>query len=206
MDVSAVADLVDFAGRLRKYRLNLSYAYSFFAYGCAISSVILLVLALGFEKFPLAFGIAVVVAIIPCVLLISTIFKDAYSFETSRLAHEGMYWMISFALPFAILYSFGFLFVAYIESWYHNAWYPALGISLLLVSVLIENKYVKDKLLLGRPFLLTSTCIIITSPLPFIVSGITYYGNLMGIGLMLLLYFVAASYMLIKSNKAFESD
>ncbi|MEW5761248.1 MAG: hypothetical protein AB1779_10845 [Candidatus Thermoplasmatota archaeon] len=201
-----IESLMTLADKLFHYKFNLSYAYSFFALSSIFAGGFLLLIATGLIENPYFRGIGIIVFVVVGVAVLHIVFLETFK-KAKQKKFEGACWMLSFFIPYAIIFPLaGALDSPAIFFTSGFLWYIALGIALSLVAILVEDWYVKMKMLFARPFLITGSIIILTSPLLLIVERFSYEhsGNVLGIGLMLLAFFATGSWTLVKAENVFR--
>ncbi len=205
-ELGNVGELVGLADKLVYYKHNLSYGYFFFVFGCLFAGWLLVLIATEWIQspyflIPSVFACAAVGTAIHRLVSVGTFRR------VKRQRVEIMRWIFSFSVPFIGVYTLlGVLNVSDIFFMSGFAWYLALGIALTLVAILIENWYVRSKMLLTRPFLIAGVMFLLTSPLLLLISHHVhgYSGNPLGLGLMLLIYFVSGTVTIVRTEDVFK--
>ena len=197
--IEEVARLADYADKLKKYMGSFIAAVNFFVWGMAIASYWLIVMVLGLHGLQWIIAVAMMFVIVA--FLVYLLIKITPTPERAlHIPYEGLRWILSFSIPFAVIYPIPKPPVFYSVF----DWYFALGIALLAVHFTIEREYVKRGLQIGKPFLLCGVAMLATSPL--IVYAIMVKGFdawLLSLGLVLLAYCGTGIYCVNKAWKLF---
>ncbi len=204
-----IARVADLAERLRKYFNTVGTAYAFFAFGMVICGYWLVFVSLKDLLYPgapwsrvtpvAALAMWAVVAL--CVVaLVKTAPKSRW--RTEEGWREGLRWTVSFLAPFLAVY----LAPLPDPRLYTVVWYPALGVSLLLVHLLLEREWISRRSVVARPFLMSSLATLATTPLVVYAlrAGDVACSWAMALGLMLLSYYVAGVYAMYKASRLFS--
>jgi len=201
-----LARLADFANRLRRFLWTTSQANSFFAFGMVLTAYWLIGISLGLEDVQfLYWALGMIPAIALCVASIYAAMPKRAA--AKPLSMEGARWIASFALPFASLYMAYVLLIERVSpAMLSILWYPALGIALLLAHFLLERPWMARGLMVAKPFLVSS--LLALAGCPVVVYAALTRGalaaSLLSLGLMLLSYYVAGIYALIKASRLFS--
>lgn len=205
-ELREMGDLTDLAERVHRYKFNLSYTYAFFTFGSIFAGGLLVLMGIGAITNPVILVTSLIAMAGAGVVVLHTVFAHTLK-DVAGPKLEGLYWSLSFLVPFVTLYTLWFalgLPMVFVTS--GGIWYLALGLALVSVAVSVENWYVASGLLVTRPFLVAGTIIVPTTPLLLLADflAFTYAGNILGIGLMLLTYYAAASLLLVKAEASFR--
>ncbi|RLE52497.1 MAG: hypothetical protein DRJ33_03725 [Candidatus Methanomethylicota archaeon] len=197
--VEEVAKLADYADRLKKYMGSFIAAVNFFVWGMAIAGYWLIALLLGLHRMQWTIAVALMFTFVAFIVyLLARVTPTPV--KAVHIPREGLRWVLSFSIPFAVIYSIPKPSVFYSVF----DWYFALGIALLAVHFAVEREYVKKGLQIGTPFLFCGTAMLATSPLivyAIIVKG--YDAWLLSLGLVLLTYCGTGIYCVNKAWKLF---
>lgn len=198
--------LMGLAEKVRKYKLNLSFVYSFFTFGSIFAGGLLLLIGIGLiNNFTVVAPSLFAFAVAGVIVLYRVFAHTLRTVERPRL--EGLAWPLSFLVPFVVVYTVAFAFdlpPVFLTS--GAVWYLALGIAFTSVALLVERWYVASRLLFARPLLLTGLLIIPSTPFLILADSFAFpsAGNFVGMGLMLLIYFAAASLLLLRAEESFQ--
>jgi len=197
--VEEVARVADYADRLGKYMGAFMAAVNFFVWGMAITGYWLVVTFIGPRGFEWTWAAVVmmVVAAFMVYLLLRITPKPA---RREVLPHEGFRWVLSFALPFMVIYLLPMpsAFDATLD------WFLALGIAMLAVHLTVEREYVKRGFQVERPFLVCGVSMVASSPVlayATLIKGFEAWP--LSLGLLLLIYCGTGVYCVNKAWKLF---
>ena len=196
-----LARLARLTRRVAAFATAAAGAFYFFAYGMAVIGFILLASSLS----PAAgsWSIALIVGGVLAGIIVATILVTVVAGPLWRyLARQGLYqdtegWrpMLGFIPGFTLAY----ITTPLIGEWYAPiAWYPGLGISLLLAGVISREQ--------AREYLIYSGLgILATLPLPLLLEySYPGHGNAAASGLVLLVYLIVGGYSMKKAAELFE--
>lgn len=205
-DLEKAGELVALAEKFIQYKHNLSYVYFFFEFGSLYAGWLLVLVATEWIRNPYV----LISSMIACAGLGIGMHKVVFA-ETLRKVKrrriEGLFWALSFAVPFVGVHMlFGALNFPDILFTSGFAWYLSLGIALIFVAILVENWYVKSRVLLTRPFVIAGILLVLTAPLVLLIADNVhqYSGNPLGLGLMLISYLISGTVTLIKAEDVFK--
>ncbi len=200
-----MAKLGEFALKLERYKYNMIASTSWIIYGGIFASFFVIGDALmglfGFN--PVVLATSIVGSVVVCVYIHYRFTKLIGKFKqrSSALAVFGIaFALFYFAVPLFIKNGTNTFYAAY----YSTAWYPALGISHVVLWYIWQRK---DKDLVTKPSLLTGVLSLITSiPIMynvFFVANVSNAINLgfLTIGLMLAIYLASGLWGFYKSYK-----
>ncbi len=171
--------LAELAVKLEEYRYRIVAALAWVVFGMIFGaattlSYALAMLGLGNWVFPLAVATA---GICGCY-----IYGRFWRFAPPETRGPDLMLPV---LPIAVAYALP-VFVNLPPAYFSVAWYPALGVGLLLYY---GRKKLRAKL---RPVAISGAAIIATSPLLIAASSNPAAAGLLGVGMMMLIYFVTA--------------
>lgn len=205
IDVSSAATLADLAQKMRKYFLTVQAAYGFIFYGSFTTAYWLLVVALAALLNAWSWGpfwTGAMLAMIPLFVTIGYVTSSASPRVASTVWRaKGKYFPLIFASPFVVIYALpwpGPLQVV--------VWFPALSIALLLQYVLYEREEYRKGEVVARPFLLSSSIGLATSPLVLAAAAASFTaGWALALSLMLFSYSIAGLHALRSARKLIGS-
>ncbi|MEM1508265.1 MAG: hypothetical protein QW291_02185 [Thermofilaceae archaeon] len=205
LDLGRAIALADLAQRMRKYFLTVQAAYAFLFYGSFITAYWLVVVSLAVllnAWNTSMFWIATMLALILLIILVGYIVAAASPRATSPVWRtRGKFFGLIFATPFIVLYA-----LPWTSPFYIVVWYPALAISLLLEHLFIEKEEYRQGNILVRPFLLSSSIMLVTTPLVLAVTVASLTaGWMLALSLVLLSYSIAALVALRGARKLLGS-
>jgi len=194
------AELGELALKLEKYRYNIITALSWPIFGMVMSSAVLLINSLYLVGDSLGIDIPpyIWILLIPAAIASGIVFGRLMKYTPYR-EKKWRKAVVTMFLPF---------FIAYIipgsPFYYTIAWYPALGIAMLLTGILIERKseYIvaNSMTLVGLLILATSSVLLLMSKLPASKETMIATG-LVAIAMMLVIYLLGALYGFSKAQR-----
>ncbi len=205
-EVKKMALLANMTEKTVKYKLTLSYSISVLLFQITIAAGILLLLAFDVVSNLVLFaGGIVFFVIIALVAYMAAFWQFFAQLESPHGNKEGLYWTISFIIPFAALY---LIFTVIPIFPLEYIWFPALGLSYLMVAILIEHSYVTHDMLLARPYLIQGILLVILSGVSWILytTGILKGLNLniAQMGAVMLTSAFASVVSIIEAEKSFN--
>lgn len=205
-DLKKAGELAVLAEKFVQYKHNLSYVYFFFAFGSLYAGWLLVLVATEWIRNPYVLISSMIACAVLGIAMLKVVFAETFR-KIKRGRIEGLYWVLSFAAPFVGVHMlFGSLNFPDVLFTSGFAWYLSLGIALISVAILVENWYVKSRVLLTRPFLIAGILLILTAPLVLLIADYVhqYSGNPLGLGLMLISYLISGTVTLIRAENVFK--
>ncbi len=194
-----------FALKLEKYRYNLIASISWVIFGSIFATAIMVLSAL----LLLGFGSYAVLTLIPAAIISFAVFHRIR--KVISPADRGMWrWeCVFFVLPFLVFYVLipHFLHLSELQAsaYFFTAWYPSLGVALVLVGIFIERR---DEILVTKTMLPAGILTLLTSvPLELLCREVRSYCDVVAAGLiasalMLSIYTACALYGFFRGHKA----
>jgi hypothetical protein len=197
-NIEEIANLGEFAKKLRIYFRTASMGISFLIFGGIFGGYWLVIFSIGsLYNSPWIF-IGGTLGVIPLAFLCAfLVAKTVPGIRRERLPNEGARWIVSFIIPIVAAISISFLY-----SVPPSIWYGVLGASFLLAHLLIERPLISAGLLKAKPFLLVSIPIILTFPALLLLPP--YTDSMTALGLCLLFYSLSGVYALARASKLFS--
>jgi len=182
---------------------------AFFIYGGLVTGYWLLI-----ASIPMVWWLWIVAAIGGCALcglcgwVLSRYLPWPRMISSKKPRYLGLRWLLAFTIPIPIITAITSIIPTYMEKIYVVMWYPYLGMSLLLASILIEKPITKlnPELVRSRPFLITGSTLLILTPIPIITTLIVdeFSGWLIALGLMIMTYTITGILVLRIALRVFE--
>ncbi len=215
-DLKEINELIRLSRKVAKYKFNIGVSYSFLIYGSSFASFSIIALSIkttSYLMFLIVLISTIVLAGIFAVYLINRLFSAGFRVLTIEIESQikikrGFMSFLYFIIPPAIVYFI--LGILALNDWlpYAIAWYPSLGVSLILGDLTQFKKLYEKGYLVSRPFLESGVSILISFIiLYFLLSLDIIIRDLFPIalsGACLLVYMITAIRTTILAEKIFE--
>ncbi|WP_457548442.1 hypothetical protein [Archaeoglobus sp.] len=199
------ARLGNLALKLERYRYNLTASISWVIFGSIFATACMLLSSLmlfGFDS-------RAVLTLIPAFVISVVVY---HKMRTVISPSDGKVWRrfwIFLFLPFFVFYTIIPHFLSLNElqtsAYFTTAWYPSLGVGLVLAGIFVERK---DEMLVTKTMLPAGILTLTTSaPLALLCEGVRSYYDVIAVGLiatalMLSIYTACALYGFFKGYRA----